>query len=181
MHAFHGNGLGRRYEHILKFVSPKDSVLDVGCGTGTFQSYLNGNDYLGLELNDNFISYAKGKNRNVIKQDATTFDRYGDFDVCIVIDFLHHLNPKHGELMEKALSGIRKRVIVCEPYEFSGRHPIVKELIKILDSDGMNNSGEWGNRGELLKFYEKFKPSRVDELDHSIIAVYEKNDWKETD
>ncbi|MCX6777892.1 MAG: class I SAM-dependent methyltransferase [Candidatus Micrarchaeota archaeon] len=176
MHAMHWRNLGRRYDYVRRLVMPGDRVLDVGCGTGTLQSHLNGNYYLGLELNEQFISYARNKKRNVIKQDAMTFDRYGEFDVCVAMDLLHHLNPKHEEFMKKAVSGTRKRVIVCEPYVVSGRHPIVEKMIRILDNDGLNDSGEWENREELIRFFRKFNPARLDELDNSVMAVYERGE-----
>ena len=175
MHAMHGGDLRRRYEYVRGLIGPGDRVLDVGCGTATLQSHLEDNYYLGLELNERFISYARRKKRNVIKQDALKFGDYDKFDVCVVMDLLHHLNPDHEEFMEKVLGSVRKRVIVCEPYENPARHPIERRIIQILDRDGVNDAGEWVNKEELIEFYKKFKPARIDEIDHSIIAVFERN------
>jgi len=178
MHAMHGRDLARRYDYVRKLILPGDRVLDVGCGTGTLQSHLKGNYYLGLELNEQFISYAKGKRRNVIKQDALKFEDYDKFDVCVVMDLLHHLNPEHEEFMGKVLSSVKRRTIVCEPYENPKRHPIEKKIIRILDHDGVNDADEWMCKEDLVKFYEKFKPTKIDEIDHSIMAVFEKKNKK---
>lgn len=171
MYLLHGPGLDRKYKHICKFIAPGDRVLDLGCGTGTLQSHLNGNYYLGLEMNDKFIAYAKKRGRNVIKQDALKFRRFGDFDVCVIMDFLHHVNPRHSELVKNALAGVKKAVIISEPLEVPGRPGVVKWISRILDDDGINDSDEWMDRKALLKFYSKFHPSHVDEVCSSLIAV----------
>jgi hypothetical protein len=75
---------------------------------------------------------------------------------------------------------VKKRVIVCEPYENPSRHPIEKKIIKMLDHDGVNDADEWMSKEDLVKFYEKFKPLRIDEIDHSVMAVFEKNKKKKT-
>lgn len=175
MHALHGKDLKLRYSHIRSLILPGESVLDVGCGTGTLQSHLKGNEYLGIDLNTDFVRYAKKKGRNVIHQDALEFSRYKDFDVCVITDFLHHIAPRHKEFMESVLPQVKKRVIVCEPFESQGRHPIAKKLILMVDHDGINDSGEWMGEAELMRFYSGFNPSRIDNVCQSLIAVYDKS------
>ncbi|VVC71746.1 Ubiquinone biosynthesis O-methyltransferase [uncultured archaeon] len=173
MHAVHGKSLGRRYAHITGFISKGDRVLDVGCGTGTLQSHLKGNEYLGIDLNEDFIRYAKGKKRNVEVRDALKFRNYGDYDVCVMMDFLHHINPKHGGFVKRVLSQVKKKVIICEPFEVPGRHSLAKKFINFIDDDGMNHSGEWMEKGELIRFYEGLHPARIDEISQAVIAVIE--------
>ena len=178
MRLLHGPDLDRKYAHICKFISPGDRVLDVGCGTATLQSHLNGNEYLGLEMNDKFIAYARKKGRNVMKQDAMKFRRFRDFDVCVMMDVLHHLNPRHARLVKRALSGVKKTLIISEPFEVPDRHGMLKRISRILDDDGINDSGEWMDKDGLARFYAGFKPARVDCVGASLIAVYQKKGAK---
>jgi len=175
MHVFHGKALAEKYACICGLIKPGECVLDVGCGTGTLQSHLKENGYVGLEMNDDFIRYAKKKGRTVLKQDALAYEGFDDFDVCVMMDVLHHVNPRHRELVERALSGVRGRVIVSEPYEVKGRNGIVKTAIKLIDADGVNDAEEWMTKDELLAFYRALDASRVIELPGSLIAVFDAN------
>jgi SAM-dependent methyltransferase len=171
----HGRSLRLRYRYLSDLSD--ESVLDVGCGTGSLVDHLpDKSRYLGIDLNERFIKFAKKKGRNVIKQDALTFDRFSDFDVCVIMDVLHHIKPHHEEFIERVLRDVRKRVVICEPFDDPGRNRIHKNLIKIVDYDGTNwTDEEWMDKGSLLKFYEGFNPVIVDEVGQSIVAVYEKS------
>jgi len=53
----------RNFKIVSKNIKNNESVLDYGCGTGDFISYLNSNDiivseYLGVDINENFINNA---------------------------------------------------------------------------------------------------------------------------
>jgi 2-polyprenyl-3-methyl-5-hydroxy-6-metoxy-1,4-benzoquinol methylase len=169
----HGRSLDNRYNYIGSML--EDNVLDVGCGTGVLSDYLSKKDkYLGIDLNERFINFARKKGRNVLMQDALTFDRFHEFDVCVIMDLLHHITPRHEEFMERVLRDVRRRVIVCEPFEMPDRHPIMKNLIQIMDNDGTNTPEEWMDKAALQAFYAGFNPISVKEVGQAMIAVYEK-------
>ena len=170
----HGRTLHQRYSYIARHAG--ESVIDVGCGTGKLVDYLpKDSSYLGIDLNDNFLRHAKKRGRNVMKQDALTFDRFDEFDACVVMDVLHHINPRHEEFIERVLKDVRKRVIICEPFEVPGRNRITKNLVKLIDDDGINSQDEaWMDKKTLLRFYDSFTPVSIEEVGQAMIAVYEK-------
>lgn len=169
----HGRSLHRRYSYIASLSSEK--VLDVGCGTGILADYLSkDHTYLGIDLNENFLRHGKKKGRNVIKQDALKFDRFSEFDVCIVMDLLHHINPDHEEFIDRIMKDVRKRVIICEPFDVPERNSIMKNLIQLVDYDGINTIEDWMDKKALREFYDSFKPISVEEVGQSMIAVYDK-------
>lgn len=51
------------FRFITKYLNDNDSILDYGCGIGDFIKYLEKykkiSDYLGVDINDNFINMAK--------------------------------------------------------------------------------------------------------------------------
>jgi SAM-dependent methyltransferase len=70
-------------------------VLDVGCGPGTNAGLFAGADYLGIDINPNYIESARRKHgRKFLVADVTTYDdgALGKFDFILINSFLHHLN-----------------------------------------------------------------------------------------
>lgn len=169
----HGRNLKQRYRYIADLSG--ESVLDVGCGTAVLADYLSKeNTYLGIDLNEDFLRYARKRGKNVMKQDALTFDRFSEFDVCVIMDLLHHINPNHEEFMKRVLRDVRKRVIICEPFDMWGRYPITKNIVRMMDYDGTNKVEEWMDKKTLREFYDRFEPKSVDVVGQDMIAVYEK-------
>jgi 2-polyprenyl-3-methyl-5-hydroxy-6-metoxy-1,4-benzoquinol methylase len=79
------------------------SILDVGCGSGIFLSYLNKNkfDRYGLEINDEGVRICKKKNIPVISTDLmkTNFQDK-KYNVVTLIHVLEHL-PSPVEILKK--------------------------------------------------------------------------------
>lgn len=70
-------------------------VLDVGCGPGTNTGYFAHSDYLGIDLNPDYIESAKRRHsRRFLAADAGEFvANPGErFDFILVNSFLHHLD-----------------------------------------------------------------------------------------
>jgi SAM-dependent methyltransferase len=70
-------------------------VLDVGCGPGTNTKYFAHADYLGVDINRDYIQDARRRHgREFIAADVRTYQPAADarFDFVLVNSFLHHLN-----------------------------------------------------------------------------------------
>jgi SAM-dependent methyltransferase len=69
-------------------------VLDVGCGPGTNTPYFAGADYLGIDINPDYIADARRRHqREYVVADVTTYavDPSNRFDFIIVNSLLHHI------------------------------------------------------------------------------------------
>lgn len=69
-------------------------VLDVGCGPGTNAPRFAGVDYVGVDINDEYLSFARARYRGrFIRGDIGRMDlsALGTFDTILVNSFLHHL------------------------------------------------------------------------------------------
>jgi SAM-dependent methyltransferase len=70
-------------------------VLDVGCGPGTNSSYFDRAGYLGIDINAQYIRYAKRRfQRDFMVADATSLPNFDvqRFDFILVNSLLHHLD-----------------------------------------------------------------------------------------
>lgn len=75
-------------------------VLDVGCGPGTNAPHFAGSNYLGIDLNPEYIRDAEGRYGNsdgrmqFLARDAATFalSPSESFDFVLVNSFLHHID-----------------------------------------------------------------------------------------
>ena len=69
-------------------------VLDVGCGPGTNAPHFAHADYLGVDINPQYVAdAAKRYGRAFLAADITTYQVTGDpFDCILVNSFLHHVD-----------------------------------------------------------------------------------------
>lgn len=87
--------------YVEKYVRPQkgDRILDIGCGTAEILSYLPKVEYVGLDINQDYIDYAKKRFGNKGKffnqkvkiglvEELSLFD----FDLVLAKGVLHHLN-----------------------------------------------------------------------------------------
>jgi trans-aconitate methyltransferase len=70
-------------------------VLDVGCGPGTNTALFAHAEYLGVDINPKYISYARRKyKREFAVADVSSYDQSpaDGYDLVLVNSFLHHLD-----------------------------------------------------------------------------------------
>lgn len=118
--------LGKMVE-IASNNTKNPTVLDLPCGTGYLARYLSPQVvYEGWDLNNAFLKklrmdYRKGrlgpKKVSIRLQNIFDFDKYPKEkkDVIVFCGILHHIFPKHMDLVEQAKKHA-KAIVVCEPY-----------------------------------------------------------------
>jgi len=186
-------------------------VLDLPCGTGFLIKYLHPTtQYTGYDLNHRFLkkikrNWLRGRvqlKKLVLKQqNIFDFDKYPKEkqDVIVLCDILHHVYPKHIELVENAKKHAKK-IIVCEPIhsinnfeemnsrDFLGKTTIFitkffpESVIKVLDfflvdNDGINNFDNragWQHDEESLKeLYNSMGFNKTYNLMDDCIGIWE--------
>ncbi len=82
-------------------------VLDVGCGPGTNAPWFAHADYLGIDLNPEYIATARRRyGRSFEVADVCTYEADADskFDFILLNSLLHHIDDKHSQRILKQLS-----------------------------------------------------------------------------
>jgi SAM-dependent methyltransferase len=136
---------------------PVRRVLDVGCGPGTNAARFRHAEYVGVDINENYLEVGRRRYGGLFVQaDLATADlsHLGRFDMILVNSFLHHL-PDDG--VDNVLAGISKllepdgRVHILELVMPSG--PSLSRLMARLDRGRHARSiGAWKTRFE--KYFE---------------------------
>lgn len=102
------------------------AVLDFGCGTGALTKLFNNHKYLGFDIDDAAIDFARRKLPDYKFEvgDATKFDISRKFDLVLIVGVLHHLKDCEVEKVSwrinRLLSKKGKTLII------EATHPINK-------------------------------------------------------
>lgn len=212
------NAVTRRlYNQDKKFLTiamligkgPKE-VLDLPCGTGYLMRFLHPTiEYEGVDLNHRFLKRIRKKElkkrniklKKIVLHQKNIFD-FQDYrgkkkDIIVICDILHHIYPKHVDLINIA-KRISQKIIVCEPYvikpkEISARDRLFKlviffgkylpkPLLKIidflfLDNDGINTyqmRSQWNlDKKTLKEFYKTMGFNSTYKILDEYIAIWE--------
>src|SRR5262249_21331520 len=84
-------------------------VLDVGCGPGTNAKHFDRADYLGVDLNPEYIAYARRRFGDRFRVADVTRDLPADagaFDCILVNSLFHHLDTSGTQRVLAALAGL---------------------------------------------------------------------------
>lgn len=203
-----------KFSTIAKIIGegPK-KVLDLPCGTGYLMRFLHpAIEYEGVDLNHRFLKRIRNKElkkrniklRKILLHHKNIFDfeSYNGEkkDVVVICDILHHIYPKHVELINIA-KNIAQKIIICEPFaikakEISARDKffkiiiffgkyLPKPLLKIidyllLDNDGINSyhrRSQWNHNKKSLKFFFKTMGfNKIYRIMDEYISIYEMRD-----
>lgn len=85
-------------------------VLDVGCGPGTNTHLFAHADYLGMDINPDYIGHARKKfGRNFLVADVTKYEdaEKQGYDFILANSFLHHIDTPN---VEKILQGMSRQL-----------------------------------------------------------------------
>jgi len=185
----HGNHLKKRYSLISGLIGKKGKVFELGCGTSMIYPYLAKSvEYEGWDLNKKFIDDSMKKGLNVKLKSVFEYKSYPKADVVLIIDVLHHIFPRHEELIKKAKKSAKK-VIIVEPFNSSDNFldriktskksfffPIVKLFNKLIgDNDGINRPDvlfDWNyDKKSLESFFKKIGAKKTMPLGSDLIAI----------
>lgn len=146
-------GVNKRHFSILNKLKQSglknsDSVLEIGCGIGTFTGLLIENlkegKLVSMDISGESVLEAKrrlqsNKNLELIHADATTFD-FGSskFDVIVLPDVLEHVPIEFHFQLFKALSHVLNSngfifIHIPNPYYLAWCHENRPDLLQIID------------------------------------------------
>jgi SAM-dependent methyltransferase len=116
-----------------------DRVLDIGCGPGDLLDNLPRVDYLGIDLDPNYIRAARerfgprGEFRNEAVEDVAV-RRPGTFDVVLAVGVLHHLDdPAAARLLSVARQALKPsgRLVAFDGCWFPGQSPAARLMLRL--------------------------------------------------
>lgn len=119
-------------------ITDRMSVIDIACGTGQYNALTKGK-YLGIDLNGEYIDYARGiykedENRKFICADINTLSISDySYDVALLIDVVHHLTDEENQVLFGILNRVATHfMVVCDPIKQS-RYNLIGRLLTALD------------------------------------------------
>lgn len=74
-------------------------VLDVGCGPGTNTAHFQNSEYVGIDINPRYVTWARRRyGREFVVADIRTYAFPDDrkFDLALVNSFLHHVDAEEA-------------------------------------------------------------------------------------
>lgn len=74
-------------------------VLDVGCGPGTNTAYFRNTEYVGVDINPHYVTWAQRRyQREFVVADIRTYEFPAErkFDFVLMNSFLHHVNTEEA-------------------------------------------------------------------------------------
>lgn len=139
-YPFNTSGDSKFYEELEKFpwyymdwkwehemasnsIKPKDRVLEIGCGRGSFLKKMQqkGADCTGLELNENAISYGQDKKVRVLNESIQehTKNNHEKYDVVCSFQTLEHI-AKIKEFLQASVDAVKPggKLIISVPNNY---------------------------------------------------------------
>jgi SAM-dependent methyltransferase len=118
---------------------PGESVVDFGCGVASILPYLDDVQYVGVDVDENYIERARqvhGERGTFMSADLLTVspDVFPEADIVLVRGFLHHLDDGHAEAILSLAAQVLNpggRLVTIDPVKIEGQNPIARLLISL--------------------------------------------------
>ena len=114
-------------DKINALIPHEGTLLDVGCGDGSFAQALNSEKVVGIDISPRCIQLTQGRNVEGVVGDATRNMPFADasFDTVACIDVLHHLDQQWDTIFPELDRVLKPGGTLCivEP---DARNPFVR-------------------------------------------------------
>ncbi len=129
--------------------SKKIKILDIGCGSGEISRFFNDLDYIGIDVNPDYIEFARKiykKNFEEMNAQKLRFKkRY--FDYVVIIGVLHHIDDKNCSLILNEITRVIKndgKIIIIEDVNTQSKIDLLGNIIRKLDvGEHIRTQKEW--------------------------------------
>lgn len=128
-----------RLEYIKQYISPvpEQRILDIGCGTGYVIEYFPGSGYVGIDIDQACINYAKRKygcyGEFLCQElDDATVEKFQPFNFIIMNGLLHHLNDQQVTALFHRVKRLLKtegQLVTLDGCYVKGQPFIAKKLL----------------------------------------------------
>ena len=114
-----------------------DRVVDIGCGPGGMLPYLDGTDYIGIDLDPNYVEAATrnyGDRGRFIQGDVTQVAEQirGQADIVLAMALLHHLDDRQARALFGAAANLLRpggRLVTLDCVWTTPQNPIARAII----------------------------------------------------
>ena len=172
----HAVGARRACRRIVReHLRPRagDRILDIGCGTGEILRYLPPCEYVGFDVNPDYIAYARRHfgGRGVFRCECVsqaTLQDLPPFDLAVAYGVLHHLDDAQvDDLIALAHAALRPggRFLSVDPV-FCERQSLADRWFTRLD-----RGGHVRNPDEHRRMASRLFPGVRVEVVHGILFV----------
>ena len=128
----------RRYVAEILKVRAGDRILDIGCGPGYWLDYLPSVDYVGFDLSEPYVDYARKRYGDKAKFFASALNSdvaasLNPFDLVVANGVVHHLDDAEAELLFAVGRSSLKpggRMVTVDGALVAGQSPIARLIIK---------------------------------------------------
>ncbi len=156
---------GGKTRQIRRFLGdlPRESVVDIGCGTGNWASIARG-DYLGVDQSSSFIDacrkrYAGDASKRFLLADASAIDPAESFDLAMLFSVLHHLSDEEAGRVLAWAARHAHHIFVLDLYPIP-QNPISRRLYALDRGDHIRSPE--AQRALIEK--HPFEPVRADDF-----------------
>ncbi|MDO8430333.1 MAG: class I SAM-dependent methyltransferase [bacterium] len=128
--------------------NPSDRVLDIGCGTGEFSPSFSKSKYVGIDIDQKNITYAKKHYKGDFRvADGTQLPfENGSFDKILIVGVFHHLSTADCKLVFGEMKRVLKKggqILIMEDTK-SDRF-LVKFMQSVDQGAYIRNFSEWNS------------------------------------
>jgi 2-polyprenyl-3-methyl-5-hydroxy-6-metoxy-1,4-benzoquinol methylase len=141
------------WNKVISWIGKKESILDLGCGSGQFAQLAIKNRMkyaLGIDFSKVAIDWAKERNRKnedcFLCEKIESFKDYDNFDVIVILETLEHVNDDIEIIMsiprgKHVILSVPSFSLQCHVRHFKTQESAIdrySKYIDVIDMDAIN-------------------------------------------